>query len=99
MLFFFMLIINPITHQIQSYYQFVSILYKTKLNKLNYEFDKAKLNKLNYELICFVCSAFYVGNFFIYSLMKITLFSLHFCYMNLHFNTLSKFILNFIFNT
>lgn len=63
MLFFFMLIINPITHQIQSYYQFFSILYKTKLNKLNYEFDKAKLNKLNYELICFVCSAFYVGNF------------------------------------
>ena len=73
MFFFFMLIINPIAHQIPSYYQFVSVLYKTKLNKLDYEFDKAKLNKLNYELICFVCSAFYVGNFFIYSLGKITL--------------------------
>lgn len=73
MLFFFMLIINPITHQILSYYQFVSVLYKTKLNKLDYEFDKAKLNKLNYELICSVCSAFHFGNFFIYSLGKISL--------------------------
>lgn len=76
---FFMLIINPQLIRF-CHITTVSVLYKTKLNKLDYEFDKAKLNKLNYELICSVCSAFHFGNF-IYSLGKISLICFPFIFV------------------